>query len=121
MDRIEASALDDTIAMTARQLHRIELGMGRGIRSRDDYCVVMLAGGRLMHRLHGPGALSHFSAASGAQLRLVAEQLAEGGTDDLRAAVEQCLTRNPGWVRASRNALVGVKYGSGSVTGTAAH
>jgi hypothetical protein len=51
-----------------------------GIRSRDDYCVVMLAGGRLMHRLHDPGALSHFSAASGAQLRLVAEQLAEGGT-----------------------------------------
>jgi hypothetical protein len=124
MDRIEASALDDTIAMTARQLQRIEQGMGRGIRSRDDYCVVMLAGGRLMRRLHDPGALSHFSAASGAQLRLsrlVAEQLAEGGIDDLRAAVEQCLTRNPGWVRASRNALVGVKYGSGSVTGTAAH
>jgi hypothetical protein len=124
IDRIEAAALDDTVAMTSRQLQRIEQGMGRGIRSRDDYCVVLLVGGRLMRRLHDPDALSHISAASAAQLRLsqlVAEQLAEGGAEDLRAAVEQCLTRNSGWVRASRNALVGVKYGSGSVVGTAAH
>ena len=123
IDRIEASALDDTVAMTARQLQRIEQGMGRGIRSRHDYCVVMLVGGRLTRRLHDPDALTHFSAASAAQLRLsrrVAEQLTAGGIDDLRAAVEQCLTRNPGWVRASRNALVGVKYGSGAVAGTAA-
>ena len=41
IDRIEAAALDDTVAMTGRQLQRIEQGMGRGIRSRDDYCVVM--------------------------------------------------------------------------------
>ena len=77
-----------------------------------------------MRRLRDPDALTHFSAASAAQLRLsrkVAEQLAEGGIDDLRAAVEQCLTRNQGWVRADRNALVGVKYGAGSVVSTAAH
>ena len=124
IDRIESSALDDTVAMTARQLQRIEQGMGRGIRSRDDYCVVMLIGGRLMSRLHDADAPTHFSTATATQLqlsRLVAEQLAEGGVEDLRAAVEQCLTRNPGWVRASRNALVGVKYGSGSVAPTAAY
>jgi hypothetical protein len=124
IDRIEAAALDDTVAMTTRQLQRIEQGMGRGIRSRDDYCVVVLTGSRLIRRLHDPGALSHFSAATAAQLklsRLVTEQLAEGEVEDLRAAVEQCLTRNPGWVRASRNALVGVKYGSGTVAGTAVH
>ena len=117
IDRIEAAALDDTVAMTGRQLQRIEQGMGRGIRSRDDYCVVMLLGARLIRRLHDPGALGHFSAATAAQLqlsRLVAEQLAEGDAADLRAAVEQCLTRDPGWVRASRNALVGVTYGSGA-------
>jgi len=123
IDRIEAAALDDTVAMMGRQLQRIEQGMGRGIRSRDDYCVVMLLGARLIRRLHDPGATAHFSTATAAQLqlsRLVAEQLADGDAADLRAAVEQCLTRNPGWVRASRNALVGVTYGSGQVAPTAA-
>ena len=123
IDRIEAAALDDTVAMMGRQLQRIEQGMGRGIRSRDDYCVVMLLGARLIRRLHDPGATAHFSTATAAQLqlsRLVAEQLADGDAADLRAAVEQCLTRNTGWVRASRNALVGVTYGSGHVAPTAA-
>src|SRR6266702_5241841 len=108
--------------MTTRQLQRIEQGMGRGIRSRDDYCVVMLLGARLIRRLHDPGAAGHFSAATAAQLqlsRLVAEQLAEGDAADLRAAVEQCLARDQGWVRASRNALVGVTYGSGHVASAA--
>jgi hypothetical protein len=97
--------------------------MGRGIRSRDDYCVIMLLGGRLIRRLHDPEAAAHFSAATAAQLqlsRLVAEQLAEGGAD-LPAAAEECLARAPGWVRASRNALVGIAYGSGSVAPTAEH
>ena len=79
---------------------------------------------RLIRRLHDPGDIGHFSPATAAQLqlsRLVAEQLAEGDAEDLRAAVEQCLTRDRGWVRASRNALVGVSYGSGPVAATAAH
>ena len=124
IDRIEAAALDDSVAMTGRQLQRIEQGMGRGIRSRDDYCVVMLLGARMIRRLHDPDAFGHFSAATAAQLQLsrqVADLLGEGDTADLRAAVEQCLARDPDWVRASRNALVGVTYGSGSVAPAAQH
>ena len=124
IDRIEAAALDDTVAMTGRQLQRIEQGMGRGIRLRDDYCVVLLLGARLIRRLHDPGALGHFSAATAAHLqlsRLVAGQLTEGDAEDLRAAIEQCLTRDKGWVRASRNALVGVTYSSSSVAAAAEH
>jgi len=51
----------------------------------------MLMGGKLVRRLHDPDALSHFSAATAAQLRLsrlAAEQLAEGSVEDLHAAVE---------------------------------
>jgi len=124
LDRVEAAALDDTMAMMARQLQRVEQGMGRGVRSRDDHCVVMLLGSRLVRRLHDPNAASHFSPATRAQLTLsrqVAEQLASGSLDDLKAAVEQCLSRAGGWVRASRNALVGVKYGDGQVTDTAVY
>lgn len=124
VDRLEATALDDTVAMTARQLQRIEQGMGRGVRSRDDHCVVMLLGRKLVRRLHEPGAASHFSPATRAQLKLcrqVAQQLTDGSLEDLKVAVEQCLSRAPGWVRASRNALVGITYGDGQVTDEAVH
>src|SRR5260370_188218 len=98
IDRIEAAALDDTVAMMGRQLQRIEQGMGRGIRSRDDYCVVMLLGARLVRRLHDPGAIAHFSTATAAQLqlsRLAAEHLAARDADPPPAPPYPCLTRNP--------------------------
>jgi hypothetical protein len=69
--------------------------------------------------MHDPDALKQFSSATQAQLGLskkVTKQLASGTLDDLKAAVEQCLDRTSGWVRASRNALVGIQYGEGRVS-----
>jgi hypothetical protein len=37
-DRREAQLLSETDAMVGRQLQRIEQGMGRGVRSADDFC-----------------------------------------------------------------------------------
>lgn len=122
VNRVEAAALRDTAAMTGRQFQRIEQGMGRGIRSRDDYCVVMIMGARLISRLHDPDATGHFSAATVKQLELsreIARLLAEEDVPDLRAVVDQCLNRDPDWVQASRDNLVGVAYGPGHVASAA--
>ncbi|MFS0717127.1 helicase C-terminal domain-containing protein [Arthrobacter sp. 1P04PC] len=122
MDRLESAALDDTWAMTGRQLQRIEQGMGRGIRSRDDHAVIILLGDKLVRRLHDVEAPNHFSPATRAQLALsreIASQLRGGAVEDFKAVVDQCLSRDIGWVTASRNALVGVKYGEGNVSDTA--
>lgn len=119
MDRVEAAALEETLSMTGRQLQRIEQGMGRGVRSRDDYCVIILLGSRLVRRLHDPQSLQHFSAATRAQLelsRLISEQLAGGTVSDFKAVVDQSLSRDIGWVTASRNALAGLQYGPGIVS-----
>nr|WP_231134121.1 DEAD/DEAH box helicase [Motilibacter deserti] len=124
VERVEASALSDTMAMTGRHLQRIEQGMGRGVRSRDDYCVVLLLGAKLVWRLHDAPAAELFGPATRAQMALskeVASQLSSGDLDDLKAAVEQCLQRVRGWTTASRNALVGVKYGPGAVQPAAEH
>jgi hypothetical protein len=122
MDRVESAALDDTWAMSGRQLQRIEQGMGRGIRSRNDYSVVILMGNKLVRRLHDPAATHYFSPATRVQLafsKIITEQLKSGTVQDFKDVVNQCLDRDQGWVDASRDALIGVAYGEGSVTQTA--
>lgn len=122
MDRVESAALDDTWAMSGRQLQRIEQGMGRGIRSRNDYAVVMLLGNKLVRRLHDPAAIHYFSPATQVQLtfsREIAKELKNGTVQDFKDVVDQSLERDQGWVDASRDALIGVAYGEGSVSATA--
>src|SRR5205085_11167134 len=85
--RVEARALDDSEAFLTRQVQRIEQGMGRGVRSNDDYCVVLLLGSRLTERLHHAGGFARFSPATRAQLRLssrVTEMLAGTNLTDLK-------------------------------------
>jgi hypothetical protein len=111
--RLEAVNLSGSDAMLTRQVHRIEQGMGRGIRSNDDYCAVLLLGSSLTRRLHGARARTRFSPATRAQLELsdqVAEQLRHASFEELAGAIEQCLDRDPEWVAASRDALDGLGY-----------
>src|SRR6202034_850144 len=44
IDRVDATILGDSAIGLRRQVQRIEQGMGRGVRSTDDYCAVVLFG-----------------------------------------------------------------------------
>lgn len=113
LDRLEALALAESDAMLMRQVQRIEQGMGRGVRSNDDYCVVLLLGSRLTQRIHHAGGARRFSPATRAQLQLsdeIADMLHKRPFADLAEVIEQCLGRDQGWVTASRDALDGVTY-----------
>lgn len=113
LDRIEALALDESEAMITRQIQRIEQGMGRGVRSNDDHCVVLLLGSKLTQRLHKAGGSAKFSPATRAQLNLsgqVSEMLHGMPFSGLSTVIDQCLNRDPQWVAASRDALDGVTY-----------
>lgn len=117
-DRREAVLLGDSEAITGRQLQRIEQGMGRGVRSTDDYCVVLLLGSALAQRIADPRNLAAFSPATRAQLRLSRELAAELGGQDLRQLVQvmrQSLERDPEWVQLSRDVLAGTTYERGAV------
>ena len=46
IERIEQAALDGSEQLTSQFIQRIEQGMGRGIRSNEDFCVVILMGAR---------------------------------------------------------------------------
>lgn len=108
-DRMEMLAIDGTKRQLVRQIQRVEQGMGRGVRSSDDHCAVLLLGPKLTQRLHQPDADGLFSAATSAQIALgrsVATQVSGKPVHELRPILDLCLNRDPQWVSAGRNVVV---------------
>lgn len=108
-ERLEMLLLDGTKRQLVRQVQRIEQGMGRGVRSSDDHCVVLLLGGKLTQRMHDPDADTMFSSATRAQIALgkqVAEQLRGQSIKKLKEIMALCLEQDDKWVAAGRNAVV---------------
>ncbi|MFD3590042.1 DEAD/DEAH box helicase [Streptomyces sp. NPDC058683] len=113
VERREAVALADSSVRLAREVQRIEQGMGRGVRDSEDYCAVLLLGASLGVAIHEPRHLSLFSPATQAQLKLssdIARQIKGEGLDAVRQALRACLARMPKWTERSRRALAEVRY-----------
>lgn len=118
-ERIDQAQLTGSELLVARQVQRLEQGMGRATRSNDDHCVVFLLGRRLAERLYSRKARECFSPATRAQIELseqVATQLEGTALDTLREAALQCLDRDPQWVAISRTALAPLRYPPGRVS-----
>lgn len=113
VERLQQAQLAGSVALVARQIQRLEQGMGRAVRSNDDHCVVLLLGARLAERLHGTAARAFFSPATRTQLDLsarIADRLVGAPLDALRDVIDQCLGRDPEWVAASRALLARLRY-----------
>ncbi|MFF0249979.1 DEAD/DEAH box helicase family protein [Streptosporangium sandarakinum] len=118
VERREAIALADSPARLAREVQRIEQGMGRGVRDAKDYCAVLLLGANLGVATHDPRHLNLFSPATQAQLKLsrdIANLIQGEGLDSIRTALSACLARDPQWVERSRRALAEIRYVETSV------
>ncbi|MBB0242689.1 DEAD/DEAH box helicase [Streptomyces alkaliphilus] len=112
-ERREAAILPDSRFRVTQSIQRIEQGMGRGVRDREDYCAVLLMGAELSMAIHDPRRLDLFSPATRAQLRVsrsIADQIAGEGLGQVREAIDACLERHPQWLTASRRALADVQY-----------
>jgi len=108
-ERLEMLLLDGTKRQLVRQIQRIEQGMGRGVRSSDDHCVVLLLGGKLTQRIHQPEAEEMFSSATRAQIALgreVSNQVRAKSLAELKPILNLCFDQNDKWVQAGRNAIV---------------
>jgi hypothetical protein len=109
IERLEMAAIDGTRPQLLRQIQRIEQGMGRGVRSSDDHCVVLLLGARLSQRMHEAEANVLFSPATRAQVELgrkVAAQIRGKPLAELASVLNLCLDQDDNWVQAGRNAVV---------------
>lgn len=123
VERRESVALADSTVRLAREVQRIEQGMGRGVRDSEDYCAVLLLGANLAVAIHDRRHLALFSPATQAQLKLsreIANQIKGEGLDSVRQALRACLGRQPQWTQRSRRALAEVRYAEhGTVRGEA--
>lgn len=111
-DLVDSEVLSGTAVNLRRQVERIEQGMGRGVRSNDDYCAVLLLGAKLTSRLRSPEGQGMLTPATKAQLdlsRKIAKQLGTPSLDEIRTVILQCLDRDPSWIKVSKKALVGIK------------
>ncbi len=115
IDKIENSILAGSEYTLTQLIQRIEQGMGRGIRSNDDQCVVFLMGRNLTGHLYAQGALRKFTHATKAQLDLsdkLCEQLRGKGLDEIEEVIKLSLDHDAAWVKASKGALVHLRYES---------
>ncbi|CAL9327639.1 hypothetical protein SUDANB106_00006 [Streptomyces sp. enrichment culture] len=113
VERREAWTLGDSTVRLAREVQRIEQGMGRGVRDGEDYCAVLLLGAKLATAIHEARHLALFSPATQAQLKLsrdIAGQIKGEGLNAVRQALRACLGRVPQWRERSRRALAEVRY-----------
>lgn len=124
IERREAVALRDSEAMVTRQLQRLEQGMGRAVRSRDDRCVVMLIDSRLTQLVARADIADRLSPATRAQLKLsrrVTSTLEKTDVASLLEAISQVIDGDPDFRTLSREALVGITYGPALLSPTAQH
>ena len=111
-DLLDSEVLSGTAVNLRRQVERIEQGMGRGVRSNDDYCAVLLLGAKLTSRLRSHEGREMLTPATKAQLdlsRKIAKHLDTPSLDEINTVILQCLGRDPNWIKVSKKALIGIK------------
>ncbi len=120
IDKIEQPVLAGTEEFTVPYVQKIEQGMGRGVRSNDDHCVVLLMGRHMVQLLYAPDSKLKMTETTRRQLELsasVTQQLKGKSLQDIRDAMSLCLERNEEWLEISRTKLADVQYaGEGHVS-----
>ena len=110
--------IDPSNKRICRELvQKIEQGMGRGVRSNNDYCVVILMGNKLADVLINQSGEQFFSKATLEQFsiskQLWAQLMETNACPDAQKVFELAdyvISRNSDWVSASRTALAAVEY-----------
>lgn len=113
IDQITESHLQGSDRAINQKIQKIEQGMGRGVRSNDDYCVIFLMGKSLISHLYKNGAVDKFSSATKAQFELsekLSEQLRDKELSETDNVVRLFLNRDEGWVKASKSSLASLTY-----------
>lgn len=113
IDRVNQTVLLGSDRDVNQIIQRIEQGMGRGVRSNDDYCVVFLMGRDLTSKLYSQGAMEKFSPGTKAQLTLseqVSEQIKGKKLSEITETLNYCWSRNSDWITASKGVLATLEY-----------
>ena len=100
-----------------QQIQRIEQGMGRGVRSNNDYCCIVLMGDNLADVLLRQKGIDIFSNATREQYNLskelwdlLIEEKPNPTIDDVFSLAEFSLNHNDEWIQKSKERLSSIIY-----------
>lgn len=104
-------------SLIREKIQKIEQGIGRGVRSNTDYCVVVFMGKSLTNAIITCDGINYFSDATKNQYELSSqlwELLVKSkddiGINDIFSLVELSINRNVEWIKKSKEALNDLKY-----------
>ena len=111
-------SIDPSCSILKRQqIQRIEQGMGRGVRSNNDSCCIVLMGDELSDVLLRQNGVSFFSSATKEQYDLskelwdlLREDVSNPTVDDIFGLAEYSLKRVDEWIQKSKERLSSIKY-----------
>lgn len=112
----ESTALRDSDTIATRQVQRFEQGMGRGVRSREDRCAVLVMDRRLVELISRPETTARLSPGTRAQVELsrrVARALdgrRDVTMDGIVDLIHKVIDGAEDFRSAARKALVNVVY-----------
>lgn len=112
-DKYEQEVVRKSERIQREQIQRIEQGMGRGVRSHNDYCLIYLLGNQLTTVLYADEGYKYFSSATKAQFELsekMCEQIEGQGLDAIIEIGDYVLDRNQMWIEACKNVTSEVDY-----------
>ena len=108
---IEATARQDSPILKKQKAQRVEQGIGRGVRSHTDYCVVILTGNSLLRFMSQVDNQQFFTEDTKRQVEIGKElcqmlrQQDGKGYDAIIKLASQCLERDPDWQTYHRTRL----------------
>lgn len=117
-DRYIQSVAPQSTTLLREQVQRIEQGMGRGVRSNDDECCVVLMGDELSDVLSRNKGIDYFGAATRCQYDLskqlwdllVSETDTKPTIAQIFELANYSLKKDPEWVTTCKENLAMVKY-----------
>lgn len=119
-DRYIQSIAPQSTTLLREQVQRIEQGMGRGVRSNDDECCIVLMGDELSDVLSRNRGVEFFSSATQSQYNLskelwdllVEDSEEKPSIDQIFELAKYSLEKNPEWVATCKERLATIKYSS---------
>ena len=112
-DKYEQEVVRKSERIQREQIQRIEQGMGRGVRSHNDYCLIYLLGNQLTNVLYADEGYKYFSSATRAQFELsekICEQIEGQDLDAIIEIGDYVLNRNQMWIETCKNVTSEVDY-----------
>ena len=112
-DQIKESMLSSSDDILREKVQKIEQGMGRGVRSNEDFCGIIIMGSKMPKILYDKQTRKYFSVATLKQIELsemIVERMERKDIKEFFEVLQLCLNRNEEWTRISRSVVSELKY-----------